>query len=121
MSVLTCFGIDDKGNRYYACIGGILGALIAGILILGAAIRNATAIIVWIVFAVIKLIFWLIVTIAVIVGLAMVDDNVPDSKGKDLAIGWVVFGLILAIVEIIYTIWSIYVAKKAIDEIREGQ
>ena len=110
-----------NGGRIFAIINGILGALISGILILGAAIRNAGPIIAWIVFAIIRCIIVAIFIIAAIVALAVHEDDGPDSKLKDLVIGVVVFWIIAGIAEIIYKIWAIFVAFKAIGEIRRGE
>ena len=110
-----------NGTRIFSILFGILGALISGILILGAAIRNAGPIIAWIVFVIAHCIIMTILVILAIVGLAVYEDDVADSKLKDVAIGLIVFWIVLEIAEIIYKIWAIFVAFKAIGEIRRGE
>ena len=117
LSILTCFSSDANGNRAFPIIWGLIGAIIAGILILGAAIRNATTLIVWIVLAVVQCIITIGTFIWTIVKVVEHDDDVSDS---DLAIGLVVVLFIAQIGGLLFKIWSIYCAKRAIDEIREG-
>ena len=110
VNLLSCFGTDEYRPRYLIIIGGIISALICGILILGAATRNATAIIVWIVFAVIQNIISAVLAILLLA-----------KVGTKVGAGGVVVVAIFLIAAFIFQIWVIYVAKKAIDEIREGQ
>ena len=117
LSILTCFSSDGDGNRAFPIIWGLIGAIIAGILILGAAIRNATTLIVWIVLAVVQCIITIGTFIWTIVKVVEHDDDVSDS---DLAIGLVVVLFIAQIGGLLFKIWSIYCAKRAIDEVREG-
>ena len=119
MSILICFTSDANGNRALPIIWGLIGAIIAGILILGAAIRNATTLIVWIVLAVVQCIISTGLLIWTIVKVSDLDDHV-DDKDKDVAIAVVVVLIVAGIVGILFRIWSMYVAKRAIDEIREG-
>ena len=116
-------------NCYKDPIHGIVGALISGILIFGAKMRNPTAILVWMVFAIIEVV-WLIV-VAVMATIAAIDpDRISSAISSHLResnlrdqinthIGSVMTILVIFIVPIIiFEIWTIFVAKKAREEIQ---
>ena len=52
--ILNCFNENEDGEHFYNIIGGIVGVLIDGLLVYGAHARNSTAILVWIVLAIIE-------------------------------------------------------------------
>merc|ERR1719192_2001357 len=64
-SLLSCFGTDEEGG--YNIISGIVFALINGILVYGAHARNSTAILVWMILAIIECVFYAIIAVIVII------------------------------------------------------
>ena len=112
-NVLRCFGTDLNGNRVYAIIGGLLGALVSGILIFGAATRNKVAIIVWICINAVLEIIGVIFGIVILAGIGSIGHEVSTAAA--------IVGAVFLIAACLFSIWVIYVAKKAIDEITEGQ
>ena len=70
LGILNCFGEDEKGERLTNIIGGVVGALINGLLVYGANARNSTAILVWMVLAVIECI--LVCVFAVLLVIAII-------------------------------------------------
>ena len=62
LSLVSCFG--QGWNILY----GIYGALVYGILIFGAKKRNPTAILVWMVFAIIDVVWAIVVVVLAIIG-----------------------------------------------------
>merc|ERR1719300_11263 len=69
-NLLICCMPDTNGNYVTTILVGVICALINGLLIYGAATKNDTAIVAWMVFAIIEVITQIIVTIAIFVMLA---------------------------------------------------
>ena len=76
LSLLGCLGGDLQ-----SIIGGIVGALINGILVFGAHKRNSTAILVWIILAIIQCIVFVIFGILAIL-LIVADGSYNDMIKK---------------------------------------
>merc|ERR1711973_795318 len=111
-SLLNCLGTDANGSRTSNIVGGLVGALISGLLVYGASKRNSTAILVWMILAIIECIVFAILAILAIVGLGYVRSE---------AIGYAIIGIIIFIGLIFFHIWTIVVAKNARREIKEGE
>ena len=74
LSLSSCFVGDTRH-----ILSGIYGALVSGILIFGAKQRNPTAILVWMVFAIVGLIGLIVVSVLAIIALFGVSsDPSPD-------------------------------------------
>ena len=70
LSLLGCLGGDLQ-----SIIGGIVSAVINGILVFGAHKRNSTAILVWIILAIIQCIVFLIFGILAIIAIGYVSTH----------------------------------------------
>ena len=121
LSILGCLQGDLQ-----SIIAGIVGALINGILVFGAHKRNSTAILVWIILAIIQCIVFVIFGILAILLIVAVNTTNGSYNEeflqikKAVTIG-VIIGAIIAVViyvaTIILYIWAIIVAKNARREI----
>ena len=109
LNLLTCF---NKGNGAEEVLSGIYGALISGILIFGAKMRNPTAILVWIALAIINVVGLIVWTVSAIIALIAITDHVT------LAMVFPFIFIIFLGAMIMFEIWTIIVAKKARDEIQ---
>ena len=85
-SLLNCLGTDANGSRTSNIVGGLVGALISGLLVYGASKRNSTAILVWMILAIIECIVFAILAILAIVGLGYVRSE---------AIGYAIIGKVI--------------------------
>ena len=110
LSILNCFKKDEDGGHLYNIIGGIIGVLINGLLVFGAHTRNSTAILVWMVLAIIECIILGIVIVLFIIAITYAGF-----------FHWII-ALVVAIYAgiILFIIWTIVVAKNARREIKEG-
>ena len=116
LSLLTCFG-GGRGT----IIHGIFWALISGILIFGAKMRNPTAILVWMVFAIIEVVWLIVVAVMAIIAAIAVSGVASQhnlNAGGSIAI-YIVFIIFVGAL-ILFKIWTIIVAKKAREEIQVG-
>merc|ERR1711988_1881933 len=104
LSLLSC--VSGNGGWLQFIISGIIGALINALLVYGAHTRSSQAILVWIILAIIECII-----IAVLAILAVVY---VVAHGE---IGVALIGVIIFAAMIIFTIWTIIVAKNARMEI----
>ena len=109
LCILNCFNQNEDGEYLYNIIGGIVGALINGLLVYGAHTRNSTAILVWMVLAIIECICLCVITVLFVIAVAYAG-----------VLHWIVI-LVVAIYAgtILFTIWTIVVAKNARREIKE--
>ena len=92
---------------------GIFGALVSGVLMFGAKKRNHTAILIWMVFAIIG-----VVCLTVVIGFCLLYFMVPadvKSHGGNIATVYLILvtGALLS-----FEIWAIIVAKRARDEMK---
>jgi len=102
LSILGCFN-----GGVQAIVTGIVMALVNGILVFGAHKRHSTAILVWMILATIECIIYVAYMILTIIHLVTV--------GGDL--GVLIFIIVLYVVIIAFTIWTILVAHRARQEI----
>jgi len=118
-SLLSCIGTDADGGCLSHIIVGIVLALINGILVYGAHARNTTAILVWIILAIIECVFYAIIGV-IVVGHLIIFNRYYFGHDVDamlLLTPIILVVLISAVVMI--NIWVIIVAKNARLEIRE--
>ena len=86
LSLLSC--LTEQGGSYtYSIIGGIAGALIWGILVYGAVKRSSTAILVWMVLAILLCIYY-----AVFAGLAIITIVAGAASGSGVLVALGVIG-----------------------------
>ena len=106
LSGLSCF------NQVAGAIAnGIIGAVIHCILIFGAHTRNSTAILVWMVLAILSCIGYVIL---VVLGVIAIADAGAAAAG-------VVVFIVFMVGISLFQIWTIIVAKNARKEIEAGQ
>ena len=108
--ILNCFNENEEGEHLYNIIGGIVRALIHGLLVYGAHARNRTAILVWIVLAIIDCIILCVIIVIFVIAVAYGG-----------AVHWM-FGMVVIAIyggNILFDIWTIIVAKNARREINE--
>ena len=104
---------------FLACVGkmqgviasGIISGLIHCILVFGAHTRNSTAILVWMVLAILSCIGYVIL---VVLGVIAIADAGAAAAG-------VVVFIVFMVGIILFQIWTIIVAKNARKEIEAGQ
>ena len=102
------------GPFLYHTIEGIIGILINGLLVYGATAGNSTAILVWIVLAVIESVYFCLIVILYLVIPFVIPSTHILPDWFYLIYGAIYFGIFL------FTILTIVVAKKARKEIKEG-
>ena len=104
---------------------GIICGLINCILVFGAHTRNSTAILVWIILAILSCIAYAIIAIlgiAIIAGAGALGAAVGDpAVAAGVAFGVLVFFIIFMIGIILFQIWTIIIARNANREIEAGQ
>ena len=100
---------------YSGIFGGIAGALIHGVLILGAHCRSSCTILVWIIFAWMDLIYAFYVGINSVILLTKTHETNEENR-----FGQFILGVFYAVVNIIFVLWTILVAKSARREIKDG-
>ena len=100
---------------YSGIFGGIAGALIHGVLILGAHCRSSCTIFVWIIFAWMDLIYAFYVGIKSVYLLTKTHETNEEKE-----FGQIMLGVFYAVVNIIFVLWTILVAKSARREIKDG-
>ena len=109
LCILNCLMFFNDENLYNI-IGGIVGALMNGILVYGAYARSSTAILVWIILAIIECICMCVLTVLIVIAL---------GYAKVLHLIHILVVAIYAGI-ILFTIWTIVIAKNARIEIKEG-
>ena len=115
---LSCFNEDPE-----VIANGIIGAVIHCTLIFGAHKRNSTAILVWMVLAILECIVFAIFAILAVVAIAGAGVVVGVHAGEGAAggvAGIAVFGVVFIVFMIgiiLFQIWTIMVAKNARKEI----
>ena len=114
--VLAVLSLIGCGNGSYGIINGIIGVIINCILIFGAHTRNSTAILVWMVLAILSCIGYAILTVLGVVGIA--HAGAAGAGGE--AVGFVAIIVVFMIGIILFQIWTIIVAKNARKEIETG-
>ncbi len=116
--VLNIAALATQYGDVKAIVVGLIFALVNGLLVIGAHLRNKTCILVWIVLAVIQAIVLIIFTILLIVAIVAL---VAQGQGYQSVVGAVlaIFSIALIIYVIIATllIWAIVIANRAIKEI----
>ena len=115
--VLAVLSLINGINGTAGIITGILGALINCILIFGAHKRNSTAILVWMVLAIIECIGIAIYAIFIIVVGVAVGAGAAGAKVTAIAMLILAIVIVFSIGIIILLIWTIIVAKNARKEI----
>ena len=111
--VLAVLSLIGCGNGSNGIINGIIGVIIHCILIFGAHTRNSTAILVWMVLAILSCIGYVILVVLGVIAIA-------DAGAGAAAAGVVVF-IVFMVGIILFQIWTIIVAKNARKEIEAGQ
>ena len=123
--VLAVLSLIGCGNGSNGIINAIIGVIIHCVLIFGAHTRNSTAILVWMVLAVLSCIGYAILTILGVVAIARLNalsNAYASAAGAagDAVAGVVVF-IVIMIGIILFQIWTIIVAKNARKEIEAGE
>jgi hypothetical protein len=113
--VLAVLSLIGCGNGSNGIINGIIGVIIHCILIFGAHTRNSTAILVWMVLAILSCIGYAILAIFGVIAIA------HAGAGAGEAVGVVAVFIVFMIGIILFQIWTILVAKNARKEIEAGQ
>ena len=114
LSFIGCFNGRD------GIINGIIGVIIHCVLVFGAHTRNSTAILVWMVLAILSCIGYAILTIFAVIAIAHAGAaGAAGAAGK--AVGVVVVLIVFMIGIILFQIWTIVIAKNARREIEAGQ
>ena len=106
--VLAVLSLIGCGNGSNGIIKGIIDVIIHCILIFGAHTRNSTAILVWMVLAILSCIGYVILVVLGVIAIA------------DAGTAAVVF-IVFMVGIILFQIWTIIVAKNARKEIEAGQ
>ena len=115
LAVLSFLGCAGKMQGVIA--GGIMSGLIHCILVFGAHKRNSTAILVWMVLAILSCIGLAIMAVLGIIGIAHLDA--AGAAGGAVGVGVVFIVFFIGI--ILFQIWTIIVAKNARKEIEAGE
>ena len=108
LSSIVCF----SGSTLI--INGIIGVIINCILIFGAHTRNSTAILVWMILAILSCIGLAIMGVFVVIAIAHL------YAGEEQVVV-VTVSIVFMIGTILFQIWTIIVAKNARKEIEAGQ
>ena len=111
LSFIGCFNGRD------GIINGIIGVIIHCVLVFGAHTFNSTAILVWMVLAILSCIGYAILTIFAVIAIA--HAGAAGAAGE--AVGVVVVLIVFMIGIILFQIWTIVIAKNARREIEAGQ
>ena len=109
--VLAVLSLIGCGNGSNGIIKGIIDVIIHCILIFGAHTRNSTAILVWMVLAILSCIGYVIL---VVLGVIAIADAGAAAAG-------VVVFIVFMVGISLFQIWTIIVAKNARKEIEAGQ
>ena len=118
--VLAVLSLIGCGNgTTHGIINGIIGVIIHCVLIFGAHTRNSTAILVWMILAVLSCIGDAIMAIFGV--LAIAHAGAAGAGGAGETVGAVAVFLVFFIGIILFQIWTIIVAKNARKEIEAGQ
>jgi hypothetical protein len=112
LSLIGCF----NGSR--GIINGIIGVIIHCVLIFGAHTRNSTAILVWMVLAILSCIGYAILAV---MGVIAIAGHAGAAGAAGDTVGVVVVFIVFMIGIILFQIWAIIVAKNARKEIEAGQ
>jgi len=115
--VLAILSLVGCGNGSNGIINAIISVIIHCVLIFGAHTRNSTAILVWMVLAILSCIAYAILTI---LGVLVIAHAGAAGAGGDAVAGIVVF-IVIMIGIILFQIWTIIVAKNARKEIEAGE
>ena len=115
--VLAVLSLIGCGNGSNGIIKGIIDVIIHCILIFGAHTRNSTAILVWMVLAILSCVGYAILTVLGVVAIA--HAGAAGAGGE--AVGVAVVFIIFMIGIILFQIWTIIVAKNARKEIEAGE
>ena len=114
--VLAVLSLIGCGNGSNGIINGIIGVIIHCVLIFGAHTRNSTAILVWMVLAILSCIGYAILAVVSVILIAVAGAE----YGPGGVVVLVVF-IVFMIGIILFQIWTIIVAKNARKEIEAGQ
>ena len=112
LAVLSFLGC--AGEMQGVIAGGIISGLIHCILVFGAHTRNSTAILVWMVLAILSCIGYVILTV---IGVIVVVH--AGAAGAAVGVGVVL--IVFMIGMILFQIWTIIIAKNARKEIEAGK
>ena len=112
LSFIGCFNGRD------GIINGIIGVIIHCVLVFGAHTRNSTAILVWMVLAILSCIGYAILAVFGVIAIAG-HAGAAGAAGETL--GVVVVFIVFMIGIILFQIWTIIVAKNARKEIEASQ
>ena len=111
LSLLGCF------NGSNGIINGIIGVVIHCVLVFGAHTRNSTAILVWMVLAILSCIGYAILAVLGVIAIVHAGEAGAGGDAVSVLVVFIVFmvGIIL------FQIWTIIVAKNARKEIEAGE
>ena len=112
--VLAVLSLIGCGNGSNGIIKGIIDVIIHCVLVFGAHTRNSTAILVWMVLAILSCIGYAILT-----ALVVVAAGAAGAEGE--AVGFAVVWIVFMIGSILFEIWTITVAMNARKEIEAGE
>ena len=115
--VLAVLSLIGCGNGSNGIINAIIGVIIHCVLIFGAHTRNSTAILVWMVLAILSCIGYAILAVLAVVVVA--HAGAAGAAGD--AVTMVVVLIIFMIGIILFQIWTIIIAKNARKEIEAGE
>ena len=115
--VLTALSFIDFANGKNGIINGIIGVIIDCILIFGAHTRNSTAILVWMILAILSCIGSAILAIFGVIEIAGAGAA-AGAAGE--AVGVAIVFIVFMIGIILFQIWTIIIAKNARKEIEAG-
>ena len=119
--VLAVLSLIGLGNGSNGIINAIIGVIIHCVLIFGAHTRNSTAILVWMVLAVLSCIGYAILTILGVVAIARLNAYASAYSAAGDAVAFIVVFIVIMIGMILFQIWTIIVAKNARKEIEAGE
>ena len=119
--VLAVLSLIGCGNGSNGIINAIFGVIIHCVLIFGAHTRNSTAILVWMVLAVLSCIGYAILTVLGVVAIARLNAYASAYSAAGDAVAFIVVFIVIMIGMILFQIWTIIVAKNARKEIEAGE
>ena len=113
LAILSLIGCIGKSPKFI--VFGVLGALIHGILIFGAIKRNATAILIWSILGLI----YLIGLVAFLISIIVIVSGPMQTMIPIVLLGkhMIIVMIIVLSANILFNIWTHFVAYKARAEI----
>ena len=75
LCLISCFSKDENGGYMTSVIRGIIGALINSLLFYGASKRSSTAVLIWMILAIIECIVFVVFGVLAVVAIAGVPEG----------------------------------------------